>query len=40
VVVTDHCGHTLRLPARNDNALDVYYHPFVYADPSALRDAA
>ena len=40
VVVTDQAGHMLKLPARSDNALDVYYHPFVYAAPSALEDAA
>ena len=40
VVVTDYAGHKVRLPARSDNALDVYYHPFVYTDFSALRDAA
>jgi hypothetical protein len=40
VVVTDQAGHTLRLPAKSDNALDVYYHPFLYADRSALEAAA
>ena len=40
VVVTDQAGHMLKLPARSDNALDVYYHPFVYAGPLALEDAA
>ena len=40
VVVTDHAGHKVKLPARSDNALDVYYHPFVYADLAALKHAA
>ncbi len=40
VVLTDGEGHTVRLPARNDNALDVYYHPFVYARPEPFADAA
>lgn len=40
VVVTDRCGHALRLPVPGDKALDVYYHPFAYADRTALEDAA
>jgi hypothetical protein len=40
VVVTDQVGHTLKLPARGDNALDVYYHPFAYAPAEPFRDAA
>ncbi len=40
VVVTDRSGHALRLQAKGNNALEVYYHPFVYADRSALEDAA
>jgi hypothetical protein len=40
VVVTDQAGRTLRLPASSATALDVYYHPFVYADPRAFKDAA
>ncbi len=41
VVVTDRSGHAaLRLPAKSNNALDVYYHPFAYAERPALEDAA
>ncbi len=40
VVVTDRAGHTLQLPAKSSNALDVYYHPFAYAGTGAFRDAA
>jgi len=40
VVVTDYAGHRITLPARSDNALDVYYHPFTYTDPAALQRAA
>ena len=32
VVVTDHkAGESFELGARRDNALEVFYHPFVYA---------
>ncbi len=40
VVITDQSGHKVKLTARRDNALDVYYHPFAYIDPAALKDAA
>ena len=40
VVVTDPAGHTLTLPARGDNALDVYYHPFAYARCKPFEEAA
>ncbi len=40
VVVTDRSGHALRLAAKSENALDVYYHPFAYAGRSALEKAA
>jgi hypothetical protein len=40
VVVTDLNGHHLNLPAKSDNALDVYYHPFAYAGRSAFEKAA
>ena len=40
VVVTDQAGGKIKLPARRDNALDVYYHPFTYIDPAVLKDAA
>ncbi len=40
VVVTDRAGHTVELPARTDNALDVYYHPFAYARRDVFADAA
>jgi hypothetical protein len=40
VVVTDSRGHSLRLPTESGNALDVYYHPFVYANRSALENGA
>lgn len=40
VVVSDRNGHVFRLAATSDNALDVFYHPFAYADRSALEEAA
>ncbi|HZT52973.1 MAG TPA: hypothetical protein VE995_01165 [Gaiellaceae bacterium] len=30
VVVKDATGRRVSLPARSDNALDVYYHPYAY----------
>jgi hypothetical protein len=36
VVVDDtRTGEHLRLPARRENALEVFYHPFAYAEKAA-----
>jgi hypothetical protein len=36
VIVTDvELGTALEVPAPRDNALDVFYHPFAYADDTA-----
>ena len=36
VVVDDtRTGEQLRLPARRENALEVFYHPFAYAEKAA-----
>jgi hypothetical protein len=36
VVVDDtHTGERFRLPARRENALEVFYHPFAYAPAKA-----
>ena len=31
VVDNTRTGETIRLPARRENALEVFYHPFAYA---------